>query len=295
MKKNKRIILLLSCLILTGCKDKTYTITFDTTGGNIMNSITVKEGESIKNIEKPTKEGYLFVNWLKNGIEYNEKKPITENITLTASWIEAPVVPNTYTVTFINDDKIEKIKVRENEIIKEQKVNPKDNYIFLGWYMGEEKYDFNNKITKDIVLTAKYKLNVVTVTYDLDGGAGLELETIPKNSSPSIPEPPTKIGYKFLKWTLNGKDFSFATKISEDITVKAVWEKIEYVTITFDTDGGTVINSKNIEKYSKLDKLPTPTKEGYAFKEWQLDNQTFDTDTEIQNDITLKAIYEINE
>lgn len=295
MKKNKKVILLLLFLILTGCKEKTYTITFDTTGGNTMDAIIVKEGDSIENIDKPTKEGYLFVNWLKDGIEYNETNPITKDIKLTATWIEEPIIPNTYTVTFINDDKIEKIKVKENETISEPKTKVKDNYIFLGWYIGEKKYDFNTKITKDIVLTAKYQLNVVTVTYNLDGGVGLALETIPKNSSPSIPEPPTKAGYKFLKWTLNGQDFSFTTKITEDITIKAVWEKIEYVNVTFDTDGGCSIDSKTIEKYYKLDTLPTPVKEGYVFKEWQLDNQTFDIDTEIQNDITLKAIYEINE
>lgn len=290
--KNKKVIILILFLILTGCKEKTYTVTFDTTGGSNIEKIILEKGHTIENIEDPTKEGYLFVSWLKNGIEYNKETPVTEDITLTANWIEEPTILNTYTVSFVVDDKVEKTVVKENEVINEPKVPEKENYIFLGWYIGNEKYDFKSKVTKDIILTAKYELNLVTVTYDLDGGIGLALETIQKNSTISIPETPTKKGYRFLKWTLNNKDFSFTTKITKDITLTAVWEKIEYVTITFDTDGGSLIESKTIEKYSKIDELPTPVKEGYTFKEWQLDNQIFNTDTEIQNNITIKAIYE---
>ena len=289
--KNKKIILLLLCLILTGCKEKTYTVTFDTSGGSVLSSITLKEGETIEDIENPTKEGYLFVNWLKDGIEYKEETPITEDITLIANWIEEPTIPNTYTITFINDDKVEKTVVKENETIKEPKKPSKENYLFLGWYIGNEKYDFNSRINNDITLKAKYEYNLVTVTYDLEGGIGLAMETITKNTTISIPEPPIRIGYRFLKWTLNDKDFSFTTKINKDITLKAVWEKIEYVVIIFDTDGGTTLNPKTIEKYSKINELPTPVKDGYEFVEWQLDNQSFNIDTEIDKNITLKAIY----
>ena len=74
--KNKKIIFLALCLLLTGCKEKTYTVTFDTAGGTQIDPIVIKEGESLKEIEEPKKEGYLFVNWLKYGIEYNLDKPI---------------------------------------------------------------------------------------------------------------------------------------------------------------------------------------------------------------------------
>lgn len=289
--KNKKIFFLLLCLILTGCSDKTYTITFDTSGGSTMNSIEIKKGDTIKDIEEPTKEGYLFVNWLKDGLEYNSNTPITEDMTLTASWIEAPIITKEYTVSFVTDEYIKKVMVEENKIIEEPSVPEKEKYLFLGWFVGDEKYDFSSKVTKDIILTAKYELDTVTITYDLDGGFGLTLEIIPRNTSPSIPDTPTKEGYRFLKWTLEDKEFSFTSKIAKDITLKAIWEEIEYITITYDTDGGEEIKSEIIEKYSKIIELPTPTKEGYTFKEWQLDNQTFNPDTTIQNDIILKAIY----
>lgn len=288
----KLIYILLLSLILTGCKEKTYTITFDTLGGSIINSITINEGETIKDIEYPTKDGYLFVNWLKDGIEYDIENPITEDITLTASWIETPEIYDYHTVTFIIDDHQEKTTVKENDTVNKPTIPKKENYLFVGWFVGDTEFDFNTKITKDVTITAKYELNVITVTYDLDGGYGLTFETIPKNTIISIPETPTKPGYKFLKWTMNGKEFSFDTKITKDITLKAVWEAIEYVTISFDTDGGQEIKPITIEKYSKIDSLPTPTKEGYIFKEWSLNNEPFDNDIKIEDNITLKAIYE---
>ena len=139
--KNKKVIFLLLCLILTGCKNKTYTITFDTVGGEAIDSITINEGENLENIESPKKEGYLFVSWLKDGLEYNISSPVTKDITLTANWIEKPVILETYKVTFINDGKTEKTVVKENETIKEPKKPTKENYIFLGWYIGDEKYE----------------------------------------------------------------------------------------------------------------------------------------------------------
>lgn len=289
-----KIIILLLCIFLTGCQTKTYTITFDTNGGEVMDSITIKKGDTIADITTPKKDGYLFVSWLKDGLEYNENSPINEDITLTASWVEVPIIINNYTVTFVNYDKIEQTKVKEFELIKEPTIPKRENYLFLGWYIGEELYDFNTKVTKDIILTAKYKLDVVTVTYDLDGGEGLAIETIPRGENLSIPNPPIKKGYKFIKWTLNDKDFSFTTKIDEDITLKAIWEKIEYVTITYDTDGGSSIDPTTIEKYSKINTLPIPKKDGYIFQEWQLNGVIFNVDSIVQNDITIKAIYKIN-
>lgn len=293
--KNKKIIMLLLCLILTGCNEKTYNVHFETLGGSVMESITIKKGETLNNLESPTKEGYLFVNWLKDGLEFNPSNPINEDITLTANWTEAPIIKKEYTISFVTEKYTEKIMIEENNKIKPPSAPKKENYLFLGWYVGNELYNFEEPVTKDIILTAKYQLDIVTITYDLDGGLGVAIQTISKNTSPLIPETPTKKGYRFLKWTRNGKEFSFTEKINEDITLKAVWEEIEFATIKFDTEGGTDIPNMVIEKFSKINNLPIPTKEGYKFIEWQIDNNKLEEDMIIEKDITIKAIYEKTE
>jgi len=293
--KNKKFIFILLCLLMTGCGDKTYTVSFDTMGGSLVNSITLKAGSVLGDIKEPEKDGYLFVNWLKDGILFDKNSPITEDMTLTASWTEKPIVKKEYTVSFVTEKYVEKVLVEEGNKVSEPDKPSKKDYVFLGWFVGDEKYDFNEVVNKDIILTAKFELDVVTVTFDLDGGIGITMQNIPTNTTLIIPEVPVKKGHRFLKWVLDGKEFNFNEKVSEDITITAVWEKIEYVTVSFDTDGGNLIDNKVVERYSKINELPVPEKDGYIFKEWQLNGNTFDSESTVLDSVTLKAIYDIVE
>ena len=116
--KNKKFIFILLGLLLTGCGDKTYTVTFDTMGGSLINSITLKKGSVLGDVKIPSKDGYLFVNWLKDGVLYDKDSPIMEDITLTASWTEKPIVKKEYSVSFVTEEYVEKILVEEgNKVI----------------------------------------------------------------------------------------------------------------------------------------------------------------------------------
>ena len=79
----KYLILLVILLLLTSCKAKTYTVTL-MDDDKVISEITVKKNENIKNIADPKKEGYIFMNWQKNGLDYNKEKPVKSDITLTA-------------------------------------------------------------------------------------------------------------------------------------------------------------------------------------------------------------------
>ena len=63
-----------------------FVVTFETSGGSIVAPITVKEGEKVTKPADPTKTGHLFAGWKKNGEVFDFETPITESITLTASW-----------------------------------------------------------------------------------------------------------------------------------------------------------------------------------------------------------------
>lgn len=65
--------------------------------------------------------------------------------------------------------------------------------------------------------------------------------------------------------------------------------------MSFDTNGENIIESQVIKKDDKAIKPSNPTKTGYKFIEWQLDNKSFDFDTKINKDITLKAKWEKEE
>jgi uncharacterized repeat protein (TIGR02543 family) len=66
-------------------------------------------------------------------------------------------------------------------------------------------------------------------------------------------------------------------------------------TITFDSDGGTAIQSMSVDKGTKATKPDEPTKVGYTFSGWYLNDElyTFEDVTTITSDITLKAHWDI--
>ena len=111
--------------------------------------------------------------------------------------------------------------------------NPtKEGYTFDNWYYNEIVYDFDTKVTKDIMLKAGWIKNgpsttgdVLTVKFDTDGGSTLESMTVEKNGTLKKPADPTRDGYKFVAWQLDGKDYDFDSKVTKDITLKAKWEK----------------------------------------------------------------------
>ncbi len=65
----------------------------------------------------------------------------------------------TYTVKFDTDggSKITSQKVKANDQIDMPTIPVKDGYTFLGWYLGDKKYDFNTKVTSDMTLEARWE------------------------------------------------------------------------------------------------------------------------------------------
>lgn len=68
--------------------------------------------------------------------------------------------------------------------------------------------------------------NLYTVTFNSDGGSEITSRRVGENGSVIKPTDPTREGYTFLGWYLNGEEFDFNTKITSDITLTARWEEI---------------------------------------------------------------------
>lgn len=69
----------------------------------------------------------------------------------------------------------------------------------------------------------------------------------------------------------------------------------EFVTISFNTDGGTSVSNRTIKNGTKIGNLPLTEKVGYTFIGWftsaDEDNQVFEDDI-FDEDTTLYACYE---
>ena len=60
-------------------------------------------------------------------------------------------------VTFSNEGALKIVKIEKDTCITKPVDPTKEGYTFLGWYNGDELFDFNQKVTSDIQLVAKWE------------------------------------------------------------------------------------------------------------------------------------------
>ena len=156
-------------------------------------------------------------------------------------------------------------KARENGFIFEQYTVISDYE-----YFDEIKSSINDEATANIIFKENIKDEYIideydkyTVTFNTDGANSIEPVSVEKNGTISKPSNPTKSGYKFIGWYLNDEIFDFSTKIEENITLVAKWEKEESNESTnTDTNNNTNTNNTNSNTNNNSNanaENPTPT------------------------------------
>lgn len=133
----------------------------------------------------------------------------------------------------------------------------------------------------------------VTVTYDANGGqVSSQTQEINVNDYELLV--PTRDGYTFKGWTLNGITLTENSIIASDVTLVATWEVNKY-NVTFEVgDRGTLTGDKTRVLNAVGYELPTPTaKAGATFNGWTLNGQPFVSGTVLTSDVTLVADYNV--
>lgn len=142
------------------------------------------------------------------------------------------------------------------------------------------------------------KKNMCTVNFESNGGSQVEGAEIVCGRTVKRPEDPTKEGFSFEGWILEGDPFDFETGIYKNSTLVAKWkadEGTEVVVVKFDTDGGSKIDDIEVAKGKKVSIPTAPTKMGYVFEDWYLGDEVYDFSKPVEENITLKARWERRE
>ena len=192
-----------------------YTITFNTDGGSDVAPITQDYGTAVAAPAAPTKAGYTFAGWYKDGVAYTFTTMPAEDITLTAKWST-----DSYNAIFVIDG-VQTIVPTEFGQIPVAPPVSKIGYTFTGW--DKELVAMG---TEDVTYTAQFKANTYDAIFDANGGAfadGKTSVTVPTEFDTAIVAPteePTKYGYTFNGWSP-----AVGNMTSEGITFTAQWKQ----------------------------------------------------------------------
>ena len=207
---------------------------------------------------------------------------------------------NYYKVTFVIEDTARTKLVKKGEVLKELEEPEKDGYTFLYWMEDYTIIDDDYEVKYDVVLNAVFEksteIESYYVTFDSDGGTDIESQMVNEGDTIVEPSVPQKPGYVFKEWQLNGALYDFNTPIDNDIELKATYisNSAKSYVVTFNTYGGSKIANKYVNENNTIKKPTDPVRNGYIFKEWQLNGKKYDFNTKIRNNITLDAVYTID-
>lgn len=141
-----------------------------------------------------------------------------------------------------------------------------------------------------ILISSIYYKDKYSVNFETGCEDAILTQFVDENGTIKEPKEPTKEGYIFKEWQLNGIKFDFDTKVDKDIILSAEWIKEEYITVKFSTDTLEEFEDLKILKGDSIKKLPISEKEDYEFIGWYLNDELYENQA-INSDIVLVAKY----
>ena len=240
----------------------TYTVTLNAGNGTInsgnVTSYTYGVGATLPT--DVTRTGYTFKGW------YDSKNLTGSPVTAIGDtetgnkeyWAKWEI--NQYTITVKPENGKADITITQD--YGTQITAPtltREGYQFNGW----DKTFPTTMPAENMTITAKWKVNQYTITFDTAGGSEIAPITQDYGTAIAAPADPTREGYTFKGWDREIP----ATMPAENMTITAKWVVNQY-TITFDTAGGSAV-APITQNYGTAIAAPAdPTREGYTFIGW---------------------------
>lgn len=288
-----------------------WTVTFNSNGGSAVESVKVKDGETVTKPTDPTYDGYKFLYWTADGkTEYDFTKPVNANTTLVAVW-QVESSAKSFTVTFHPTGgtvSTPTVKVDKNKAVDEPTDPEREGYIFVHWAKEQdsnEAYDFSTPVTTNLVLYAVWDTTITFVTGE--GGSEVKSVVVREGThleASELTTPNNSNGYLFKHWSTADRGPAYAfhdpnleegaedkcTPVTGPITLYAVWDTF-LVTYADGVKNPTAF----VKNGDKAVKPADPVMEDAKFVHWsttQYGEEAYAFDEVLEADLVLYAVYD---
>lgn len=282
--------------------EQTYTVYVDEQeGGSASGGATELAANTEVTVTARAETGYTFAGWYdavtetKVSDEAAYTFQVTENTALRAYFTknDDPDPEETHMVTLIVGDNETTQTVKDGETAEKPEDPTKAGHRFDGWFKdgSEEEFNFEQPITEDVTLTAKF--TPYTVTPVTDGNGAVEVGAMQADGSVTVKATPNS-GYLFGGWKVDGEIITYANPYTfiptADTEITAVFteesQEVTYYTVTINK------NTIRVAEGTTLPQPADPVKEGYKFIGWYVGDKEYDFSAPVMSDLVIEARFE---
>lgn len=279
-------------------KDVTVYIEAQEGGRAESSSGTLQQGGEAT-VTAEAEKGYTFAGWydavtdtkVSDDAEYTFA--VTENTALVAKFTKDEDLEVTHTVTLIAGDTKTTQIAKDGESAAEPETPTNPGHEFLGWFEEGKKvaFDFEQPITGDVTLTARFEAYTVTPVTDAKGT--VRAGAMQADGFVTIAAEP-KRGYHFAGWKIDERIVSYDNPYTfipkQDTEIVAVFETNEpeaiYHSVTING------NKIQIEAGKTINQPADPVKIGYRFIGWYIGENGYDFSQPVISDLTITPKFE---
>ena len=239
-------------------KKKEFDVMFESYDGIIISKQSVEYGTCVAIPEKPSREGYEFVDWYTDEmyeVQYNFNAVVTDNMILYAKWkIDYSVLEEAiqYAENLLVDEEITQMYTEES--IQEYRNQLESANTILS-------SDGNITLEEINVMVARLKNPEETlvrkeflVTFECNGGTLIPIQEVQYGKEVQRPEEPSREGYEFVGWYQDQayvELYDFTQIVRDNLILYAKWN-VDYSALqaVIDVASANMENNEFRESYT---------------------------------------------
>lgn len=226
-------------------------------------TLTQKEGETIALPISPHKEGYIFSGWFVEGERLEAQSVVNADMNAVAVWEEIYC-----TIVF----QIDGVTLYERSVRYGQDMTDIPDVPSRVGYLGYWEEDSFICVKSDITVVAVYRpnryrliFNGTVISYDYKEEVHLSAAN--------------RDGKSFSHWEITGLDISSSRERelifnmpANEVYVEGIYLTSGKVSVTFDSAGGSAVNTQEITLGERATKPEDPVRPDYEFLGWVIDD-----------------------